>query len=295
MSIGEDFIGNRKVVGYLNKILEKGLISHAYIFDGPEHIGKTKIALEFASSLLENVLPDVRKNPDLIFVGLAEKKDEVVAESIRELQKNLSLYPYNSKRKVAIIDKAHLMNRTASNSLLKVLEEPSQTSVLILLSSDSNKILETIKSRCQILSFGVVSGESIKRSLPMEGEMVAKILEISLGRPGIALNLSGNPERLDQMIGYIKIIDSFESGDHFQKMQEAGKTCALEKDEINRILDIFTSSLRGRLLKNIIQGDVKEGVEREKNKIELINKTKIDINENNVNLKLAIENLYLNL
>jgi DNA polymerase-3 subunit delta' len=295
MSIGEDFIGNRKVIGYLNKILEKGLISHAYIFDGPEHVGKTKIALEFAASLLEDRSADVRKNPDLIFVGLSENKDEMVADNIRDLQKSLSLYPYNSKRKVAIIDKAHLMNKTAANSLLKILEEPNQTSVLILLSSDLDKILETIKSRCQVLSFGVVNGRLIKESLSIEGEEALKILDISLGRPGIAITLSENPELLNRMVGYINILKSFEAGDNFQRIQESEKLYSLERDEINRILDIFTFTLRGKMLENISQGVATDRVEREKNKIELINKTKTDINENNANLKLAIENLYLNL
>lgn len=295
MSIGEDFIGNRKVIGYLNKILEKGLISHAYIFDGPEHVGKTKIALEFAASLLEDRSADVRKNPDLIFVGLSENKDEMVADNIRDLQKSLSLYPYNSKRKVAIIDKAHLMNKTAANSLLKILEEPNQTSVLILLSSDLDKILETIKSRCQVLSFGVVNGRLIKESLSIEGEEALKILDISLGRPGIAITLSENPELLNRMVGYINILKSFEAGDSFQRIQESEKLYSLERDEINRILDIFTFTLRGKMLENISQGVATDRIEREKNKIELVNKTKIDINENNANLKLAIENLYLNL
>lgn len=295
MSIGEDFIGNRKIIGYLNKILEKGLISHAYIFDGPEHVGKTKIALEFAASLLEDRSADVRKNPDLIFVGLSENKDEMVADNIRDLQKSLSLYPYNSKRKVAIIDKAHLMNKTAANSLLKILEEPNQTSVLILLSSDLDKILETIKSRCQVLSFGVVNGRLIKESLSIEGEEALKILDISLGRPGIAITLSENPELLNRMVGYINILKSFEAGDSFQRIQESEKLYSLERDEINRILDIFTFTLRGKMLENISQGVATDRIEREKNKIELVNKTKIDINENNANLKLAIENLYLNL
>lgn len=295
MSIGEDFIGNRKVIGYLNKILEKGLISHAYIFDGPEHVGKTKIALEFAASLLEDRSADVRKNPDLIFVGLSENKDEMVADNIRDLQKSLSLYPYNSKRKVAIIDKAHLMNKTAANSLLKILEEPNQTSVLILLSSDLDKILETIKSRCQVLSFGVVNGRLIKESLSIEGEEALKILDISLGRPGIAITLSENPELLNRMVGYINILKSFEAADSFQRIQESEKLYSLERDEINRILDIFTFTLRGKMLENISQGVATDRIEREKNKIELVNKTKTDINENNANLKLAIENLYLNL
>jgi DNA polymerase-3 subunit delta' len=295
MSIGEDFIGNQKVVGHLNKILAKGLVAHAYIFDGPEHIGKTRLALDFASSLLENSYLDIMKNPDLIFVGLDENKGEVVAENIRNLQKSLSLYPYSSKRKVAIIDKAHLMNKTAANSLLKILEEPNETSVLILLSSDLDRILETIKSRCQVMSLRVVEKKIIKDSLQSKEKNIEKILDISLGRPGIAINMLKDTESFEKAMGYKDMHINISSGNNFRRMEESEKVCSLNKCEIDRMLDIFTISLREELLSDINRKSQIDKIEKTKNKIELINKTKSDINENNANMRLAIENLYLNL
>lgn len=293
MTIGEDFVGNKKAVDHLDRLLQKGVFSHAYIFDGPESVGKTKLALAFAASLLEDSVDSVLNNPDLIFIEPEKGKQEIVADDIRSLQKGLSLYPYKSKWKIALVDKAHLMNLTAANSILKILEEPNQTSILILVSSDFSKMLDTIKSRCSIVSFGLVGDEEIRNKMLCGVKDSDLILSLALNRPGVAVALMNDLHRIELMDGFVKGF-SCTSGS-FDRIKEAERLSGLEFEDLVDVLGVFIAGLRKKLLSamqdergslNMVQ-DIKK-------RIDIINKTKFDICNNNVNIKLAIENLYLN-
>jgi DNA polymerase-3 subunit delta' len=290
----EEFIGNRKVVRYLNKALAKGCISHAYIFEGPEHVGKTTLALHFASELLGETFEKVLKNPDLIFITSEKDESQIGVDAIRDLQKNLSLYPFKSKYKVAIIENAEQMNRTAANSLLKTLEEPGKTSVLILISSNLDKILDTIKSRCQIFNLNTVGKHSMEKILSSSGtkQLPGDIIALSEGKPGMAVLLSENEDFFRDIESARSKVMNFFSYNNFQKMDEAARIGLLDKKNTAQILDIWISTLRHEMILSLKTGkDKRAGVM--KAAIEKIISVKEDIINNNVNMKLAIENLCL--
>src|SRR4030042_5617712 len=124
-------IGHKKQWQYLLKSKETGRLSHAYLFCGQEKLGKKKVALEWISLLLGE---DVFKNnhPDLTLIEPEGK--EIQIGQIKQLIWNLSLKPYSAPFKVALIDRAHLMNEEAQASLLKTLEEPKGETILFLVS-----------------------------------------------------------------------------------------------------------------------------------------------------------------
>jgi DNA polymerase-3 subunit delta' len=159
-------------------------VSHAYLFYGPESIGKKLTAIEFAKALncegsgsSDNCgdCPSCRKidraiHPD--FFLLEPKKSSPTArnafinvDEIRELQKKLAYLPYEAKTKVAIIDGAETMNPHAANTLLKTLEEPPSSTILILIASNPYQLLPTIVSRCQGVKFHLLPTEAVRQIL----------------------------------------------------------------------------------------------------------------------------------
>ena len=293
--IDEDiFVGNKKTLRYLNRTLEKGCVSHAYIFEGPEHVGKMTLALLFASELLGDSYENVRKNPDLLLITAEEEKSEIEVDAIRELQKNLSLYPFKSAYKAAVIERAELMNRTAANALLKTLEEPGKTSVLILVSSDMSRLLPTIRSRCQILNLNTAAQGALERHLSARGagSDIPDILELSEGKTGMAIMLAEDRELLQSVKDSSKKILEFFDYNNFQKMEAAAAISLMDKKEAAKILDQWTSTLRRELLSALSAGK-KERIAKLESALVKTMSVKEDILNNNVSLKLAIENLCL--
>ena len=171
------------MVQSLRKGLEQGRLPHAFLFVGPEGIGKKTFALRFAQALLCERVPEAKldpcghcpscrqvmagTNPDLLQVGKPEDKNELPIKVIRDLNADLGLKPSRGTRKVAIVDDADDLNDEAANAFLKTLEEPPPGSALILVGTSAEVQLDTLVSRCRVVRFD---------PLP-EAELVAVLLE----------------------------------------------------------------------------------------------------------------------
>ena len=159
-----DIIGQEKAVAILQRALKTGRVAHAYLFAGPEGVGKRTTALALAQALnCENGVEDgcgscrscrkIREHlhPDVRVIepeGATLKIDQ-----IRELKHEVALKPYEGRRKVFILDRAERMTEPGGNAFLKTLEEPAGEAVLILVTSNASALLPTILSRCQEVRF----------------------------------------------------------------------------------------------------------------------------------------------
>jgi len=221
-------IGHRRILDFLKKSVENNRLAHAYLFVGPANLGKKTVALEFIRMLNGDEI-DKNIHPDILIVEpeISEKKGvkkelEIKIEEIRKVQHRLSLSSYNNKHKIALIDQAEKMTGEASNCLLKTLEEPSAKSILILISSSPQLLLETIVSRCQTIKFlpaaekEIADGISVILRAPKAAEesrpngrsrirersfglrpqddKLKQIIRLANGRPGLAINYLENPE-----------------------------------------------------------------------------------------------------
>jgi DNA polymerase III subunit delta' len=194
-----NIVGHQKIKYFLKKSLDKGVISHAYIFSGPEHLGKFGLAYEFAQKITGN---DDVINPDIVVVKPEIKENkgisregEIKIENIKELQKKLNTTSHFGNYKVGIIDPADKMNKSAQNSLLKTLEEPMDRVVIILVVRDLGKILPTIKSRCMTKNFGLVGIQEMDE-LVGGNEDKKDLIFWSLGRPGILKKMLEDKDEL---------------------------------------------------------------------------------------------------
>lgn len=167
----EKIVGNDKIKQELGENVENGTVSHSYLFVGQEGIGKKLFANEFAKMIL--CLGDKKacdrcdscikfnsdNNPD--FVMIEPDGNSIKISQIREMQDNVFKKPIVSNKKVFIIDNSDKMTEEAQNSLLKTLEEPPEYVIIILISSNENKLLNTIKSRCLKISFNSIPTKDI--------------------------------------------------------------------------------------------------------------------------------------
>lgn len=133
----------QKIINYLSNCVEKDMLSHAYIFYGPDELAKKAAILKFTNEIL-NINSSF--NPDLIFIS-ADTDEERSINSIRQLKKFLILSPYHGKYKIAVIEAAEKLNVYAQSALLKIFEEAPKSAIIILNAKTIDGILETIISR----------------------------------------------------------------------------------------------------------------------------------------------------
>lgn len=193
--IWQNVRGHGRVVEMFRRSLARGRLAHAYLFAGPDGVGKKLFARKLATCLVCDRLEDAQlqacgecsncrqmaagSHADFHPVELLEGKRELILEQFvgerggrrgREgLCYELSLRPMSARRRIAVIDDAHLMNAESANSLLKTLEEPPADSVLILVSSRPSDLLPTIRSRCQTVRFAPLAEADVADLLVERG------------------------------------------------------------------------------------------------------------------------------
>ena len=201
----ENILGNQKNKEILEKSIKINKTSHSYIFWGTEGIGKKMIAKEFAKKILclqkENqnctckscIEFDSDNNPD--FQLLEPNDGKIKIEQIREMQRKIAEKPIISNSKVYIINNSDTMTTEAQNCLLKTLEEPPEYITIILICSNEDNLLSTIKSRCTRMHFEPISENEIRDYIKQnysEQEISNNIIFLAQGSIGKVLELSKN-------------------------------------------------------------------------------------------------------
>ena len=298
MSLKDTIIGNERIAEMLEKNYKTDKLSHAYLFEGPEHIGKRTLALGFCELILNSSKKNVLENPDLMVLNPSDSDKQITVEKIRELEKVLGLYPYCSKYKIAVIEQAEKMNKAAANALLKTLEEPSKTTILILLSSNSKNMLDTIKSRCRRMKFLPVKKKLLEKFLENKVDKKSeaeRIIEISGYRPGEIVEFLGHKEKIDAAMENINRFSIITRKGESDKINEAEAISKNETSDIANMLNLWTIYYRKLLVKEYenCNNGKKARLPEIVNGINLINETKENILSKNINVRLALENLLL--
>jgi DNA polymerase-3 subunit delta' len=195
-----DLIGHVEPTQRLRAAVRRGP-AHAYLLHGPEGVGKRAIADAFAALLLceqagDDACDACRQctrtragiHPDVHVVAREEDRRDIRIEQVRGLARWLMLRPMMAARKVAVVDGAHLLNEQGQNALLKTLEEPPGSSVVLLVATRTSQLLPTVRSRCQAIGVGPLPRGEIERALrdrgvpAAEATVLAAQAEGSLGR-----------------------------------------------------------------------------------------------------------------
>jgi len=302
-------VGHQKQWQYLTGLAKSSRLPHALLFAGEKGVGKKTAALEFAMALnCQNTTAgpkpcfscrpcsDIQKNqyPDLAIVE--PEKKEIQISQIRDLIWRLSLRPYNSALKIALIDGAHLMNAEAQNCLLKTLEEPSGQALLILISDQPSTLLSTILSRTERVNFYPVARKEIEDALVADGasaDLAWELGEISMGRPGQAINFFRDPEKLKIYHQRLSEVPRLIKDDYAERFQYA-KDLSEDPEAVKNVLSIWLGYFRNNLLASVAEGNSAAAAKTAKI-INTIQKMIYLIAHTNVSVRLALEVLMLEL
>lgn len=283
-------IGNEEIQNLLKQAIKNNRTSHSYLFVGTEGIGKKQIAKEFAKALLclnndkycntckSCIEFDDNNNPD--FVILEPDENSIKIEQIREIQRKVVEKPIISNQKVYIIDNSDKMTTEAQNCLLKTLEEPPKYITIILIGTNENAFLSTIKSRCTILRFKDIPQHKIEEYLDTQQIYFKdkRILKACGGSIGKALEIKDRQEEYESIHEFIENLAQENIIDIFQKTQILFNS----KEKIQDILQYINILLLEMAKENYKYSECIEIVEDTKKRL-----------QSNANYDMTIDNMLL--
>lgn len=288
----DNIIGNKDIRNYLLSSVLKNTVSQSYLFSGTEGIGKILIAKEFAKRLLcigeKKDLCNCKScqsfdggnHPDYFVIN--EEETTIKIETIRELTSKVIEQPIISNRKIYIINHADQMTVEAQNCLLKTLEEPPEFVVIILITSNLNVILPTIKSRCMKINFIDISSEELKKyAIEQLGytQMTENLLQSFSGSIGKALLQKENQEKFQKVES---IINNLKTKDIIDILNDS--KLIYDKENIYKILEYMIVCLYSKKDENIKYLDC----------IEFVNKC-IERLKRNCNFDMTIDSMIFNI
>ena len=320
----KDIVGHEQIIEHLKTAIEMGKVSHAYILNGPDLSGKMMIAEAFARALLcEKQDPDGcgecrscrqsddRNNPDIIYVK-HDKPNTISVDDIRtQLNNDIVIKPYSNQYKIYIVDEAEKMNQQAQNALLKTIEEPPAYAVIMLLTTNADSFLQTIRSRCITLNLKSVKNDVIKSYLMTEKKIPDYQADVcaafAQGVVGKAIKLASSDdfnELKESALSLIKRLDDID----LYEMGEAINQISDYKLQVQDYFDLITVWYRDVLymkatndVNGLIFKDEVYDIKKQASKhsyhgietiIEALDKAKLRINAN-VNFDLVIELLLM--
>lgn len=289
-------IGHQKQWHFLEEIARSRRIPHALLFSGQEKLGKKTIAVEFIKLFFGR---EIFSHPD--FTLIEPINNEIQISQIRDLNWKLSLKPFSAPFKAAIVNEAHLMNQEAQNCFLKNLEEPKGAAVLILVTGYPETLFSTILSRCENFKFYPVPRKEIEDFIENKGvskEKIEEIVNISQGRPGMVVDLISDEAKLNNQKQIIKDLNKIIESDLVYRFQYAKDLS--ESESIKETLESWLSYFRNALI-NSLKSPKGNSVFSQysflkiKNIVQQILTINFIINTANVNKRLALETLMLDL
>ena len=262
-------VGHEAVIDRFRQALERGRLSHAYLFVGAHGIGKELVARELAKAVQCASGPaeacdhcpvcqrvEHGNHPDVAFVrrvergAKGERRAQILVEQVRdEIQNPIAYKPFAGRYKVFVIVDAERMTEEAQNCLLKTLEEPPPYSLLILLASRLEPLVDTVISRCQIVRFRPLTHEQTERILAdghaVEAGQARALARLAEGSPGLALHLlaDGAHDTARWLLGELAAGkpggEFLTAAELLEKGREQGGTLEDARDRLRPVLDLL--------------------------------------------------------
>lgn len=247
-------VGNERIKRLLKRGVAEDRIRQGLIFAGPRGVGKHQFALALALAL------NCRRPVDGDACGLCDQcikiaaREHIDVETIvadgqfikiaqmREMAEKANYRPYDGRRRVYILDDAERLNIAAANSILKVLEEPPETTQMVLVTAKPYALLQTIRSRCQMLSFAPLTAKELEAFLNEnykrpagENRLLARLARGSIGR-ALEIDLGVYREERKMMV---ELLEAAIVARDTMKLMQAAEYLAkkLEREQFERHLD----------------------------------------------------------
>lgn len=256
-------LGHERTLARLVRAVENDSLHHAYLFEGPQGVGKGTVARYLAR--LTNCTSDGPRpcgecntcrqilagtHPDVIVLEpAADRASKTIAvDAVREVVRRTGYRRYGSRRRFVLVEPAEALADSAANALLKTLEEPPEGTGFVLMCTNASALLPTILSRCQRVRFGAVPIDEVTRWLEEKGHgpLSANAARLSQGCPGRALSLmAGELELRTQMRS--QLLASL-VGDHKGRFDWAQKLASGKRQDwsgkVEQLLEVLEDLLR---------------------------------------------------
>jgi DNA polymerase III subunit delta' len=326
-----NIVGHELAINTLRRALLAQRVRHAYLFTGPEHIGKALLAQRFAQTLLCtgggdannapqnpcNACLSCRKvmhgnHPDVHYISRPQDKQFILIEQVRALQADAARKTLEGRRNIFIIQGMHEMNVQAANCLLKTLEEPEPDVVLLLTTPDPGLLLPTILSRVQQVSMQLLTMKQIKSALEdrwhVEADEANLIAALAAGRMGWAVQAVEDEDMLAERQAQLETLAKLSTAGKVQRFDVAQRLSA-DSDKLHGILELWLLWWRDMVLaanncldlivnvdmQGIIQNQAaKVGAAESQRMVRAILGT-MEALDQNVNARVALEVLMLDL
>lgn len=294
MQLFENIVGNNKIKESLKNAVKSNNVSHSYLFLGKAGVGKKLFAKDLAKKVMclgsnydaqDNVLRSTRDNKEKVesenlsleydncdscikfdansnpdFSIIVPDGKSIKIEQIRDLQARILEKPISSNKKVYIIDDADTMTEESQNCLLKTLEEPPEYAMIILIASNENRMLQTIKSRCVIIRFEDLTNEEISQILHTNDQDIIRLCEGSVAK---ADTISEKRE----MFAQLKNIADYLSKNSLIDVLNNSDLLYSSKDDIMTLLDFLNIIFFEKAKENIKYSKAIDIIEKTKKKI----------------------------
>ncbi len=259
-------MGHERAKKIVARTIQKERVPHAFLFRGPDGVGKKLFARGVAAALncksqngkacgfcrsCKKMMSD--NHPDYMVVS--PERGAIKIDQVRKVSRELEYSPYESKLRVVVLEDVHTMRREAANSLLKTLEEPPENNLLILTAESSFEVLSTISSRCQVLPFYGLSRDETYRLFSEKFDTVSEegqklIARLADGSPGKAMSVFDS----SVLECWITLRDLLLSGERAENLLAvlgcAGQLANLKEDLVY-ILDLLKLWFRDHLLAGV--------------------------------------------
>lgn len=301
-----EIIGHKDIIARFYEAVKSQHVASALLFSGPDGIGKKLVALRLAQSLnCRQFSPQgpcqqctsCRKiaalnHPEVKIITKEEKAKNLKIEQIVQLRADISLRPVEADRKVYIINDANILTKDAANCLLKTLEEPPLSSLIILVTAKPSALLLTIRSRCQKIEFKPLPAQEVmsrlKEESPLEDSQAIFLADFAGGSLGLAQTYleKGVLEKKAELDDFLQGINREDIAVVLAQAQAYSR----DKEDAKIWLDLLLYTCAQRFLS--VPKVPGQNHQQYEEIIDLILRAKRDLTVN-INLQLVLENIFL--
>jgi DNA polymerase III subunit delta' len=261
-----NMLGHEWAVDMLYQHASRGEARHAYLFCGPPGLGRRTLALRLAQALncetpIAAGIPcrecrnckqiEAMRHPDMNVIQAEAEGGTLKVDQVREVQRALSLKPFQSKYRVALFLRFQEANDNAANALLKTLEEAPSYAILLLTADNPEQLLPTIVSRCEILRLRPLPVAAVETDLVRRGvdaDRARLLAHISGGRPGYARKLVDDATLLETREERLNDLQTLLPAPRVEKFSYADKL-SKDRDSMRQTILIWLSYWRDVMLR----------------------------------------------
>jgi len=251
-----DIVGHARPVKILMGALRSGRLAHAYMFVGPDGVGKATTALNLAKAIhCEGQGVDAcdtcaacekvsrGSHPDVLWIE--PEGAQIRIEQIRDLQQRVAYRPLEGSRRCVVLDRAHDMTLPAANALLKVLEEPPEGNVMVLIARSTSVLPPTVVSRCHVICFSPLTAAEVAHCLcdrhGWSWDEALRVSNRSRGSVKTALALRGLPmvAEEERVLHFLAGLETFGIGEVLERSQDWGAGREVARSRLELLMGVF--------------------------------------------------------